>query len=685
MNTTATDSARTLTLLLSATVLFGAALLETGGIEHGWLFVSIAAALVWLACIPAADHGKLIPRDGFALLMALELVWLLVLPFLSPLPEVSLSYSLALLALPLVFFLSRATAANSALIRNIERVASAIAVAVMVLGLLEFLILRSRPSSLFLDSNLLAALANAFLFAAYGRCLGRWRSDGLRAALRSGPAAIVVVAVLTLIATTSLGGLLCFTAALSLMTLIVGRRQRQAWQGLLLLLILAGLMYQLVYSYQTHRPSPFARIAVEAREGGHATANQAGFLTERRELALSALAIYRDQPWYGSGTGTFKALYPAYRSKLDRSTGGNLVHNDYVQFLMEGGPLLLLPLLGILGALLMALAGAWRQFGSRNIPASDADYQKLGFATGALALAMHAVPNFVFYAISLSALMGYFLAQIRPAPISAPTFTATRATPAWLVPAGSALAGLILVFFIGLPSAFLHVRSGDCTLRACDQLRRANSSLPQFAKILTAVQPSWLPGREYLIDSYRQKAEAAPSRQERRRYAGEAIFESSTLLARYPLAYPQYLTLAGLLETYPEQADWLAEGVPASPEALYRKALSYDPTLAVARVKLATILRERSATREAYSLLIDGLEWRDVAMVGNRSRLAMLDIALPIAVRLGECREAREMADGLLAYDKEHRRAADIQSGLPVELDAIINVAGCGLAAEIAS
>ena len=39
-----------------------------------------------------------------------------------------------------------------------------------------------------------------------------------------------------------------------------------------------------------------------------------------------------------------------------------------------------------------------------------------------------------------------------------------------------------------------------------------------------------------------------------------------------------------------------------------------------------------------------------------------------IAVGLGECREAREMAEGLLAYDKGNRRATDIQSGLPGEL-----------------
>lgn len=685
MTTTARNPTRALVVTLSATIMFGAALLETGGINHGWLFISLSAALIWLACLPASDHDKLVPRDWFSVLMTLELVWLLVLPSLSPLPEISLSTSLALAALPAVFLLSRTIAADSMLCRNLELLASAIAVAVMLFGVLEFLIIRIRPSSLFLDSNLLAAFANAFLFAAYGRFLGRWQSAGFRSAFRSAPAAIVTAAILVLIATTSLGGLLCFLAVAGLMTLIAGRRGRAAWQGLLLMLTLAGLMYQFVYSYQTHRPSPLARIAVEATQDGHAPANQAGFLTERRELALSALAIYRDQPWYGSGTGTFKALYPAYRSKLDRSTGGNLVHNDYIQFLMEGGPLLLLPLFGILGALLVALAKAWQQFGSRSIPASGGDYRRLGFAAGGLALAMQAVPNFVFYAISLSALMGYFLAQIRPTSSSATAPATVRSTPAWLVPAGAALAALILVLFIGLPSAFLHVRSGDCTLRMCAQLRRVETSLPQFAKILTAIQPSWLPGREYLIDFYRLKAEAASSRQERRRFAGEAIFESSTLLARYPLAYPQYLTLAALLETYPDQQDWLAQGVPASPEALYRKALDHDPTLAIARVKLATILRERNELRAAFSLLIDGLEWRDVAMVGDTSRLAMLDTALPIAVRLGECREAREIADGLLAYDQGNRRATDIQAGLSGELDRIAKVPGCGLAAEIAS
>lgn len=683
MNPANTDASRPSIIALAAGLMFGTALLHNGGIDNSWLFASLTAALIWLACIPATDRGRLLPRDWFAWLMLLELIWLLCLPALSVLPEVSVTNSAALAALPLLFFLTRASIGQPGLRDRLENVAVTFGVAVMLLALFEFLVMRNRPSGPFLDANLLAAFCNVFLFPAWGRSLTRWQQAGFRAALRSRPAALAMLATVTLIVSTSLGGLLCFLGGLGLMTLIAGRRQLLPWKGAALLLLLAGLSYQGVYSYQLHRASPLSRIATEVETGGHATIRQAGFMTERRELVASALAIYRDGPWYGRGTGSFKALYPAYRSKNDVSTGGNLVHNDYVQFLMEGGPLLLLMPLGILAALLLALLQAGRDCGQRIARTAPLDHEPLGFASGALAVTLHALPNFIFYALPLSILMGGCLAVIRPAP-AAPAAIPTLPSrlPDWLLPAVAGLTGVVLLLFIGLPAAFVRIQSGDCNLRMCGDLKRDPATMTRFARMLTAVQPSWLTGRDYLVSTYARAAETAGNQAERRRNAGEAIYESSTLLARYPQAYPQYQVLAGLLQKYPDQQDWLAEGVPTTPEALYRTALRHDPTLAISRVGLAAILRGRGQHREAYDVLMEGLGWRDVGMVSDGSRLAMLEAAIPAAVSVGECREAREMADGLLAYTPEHAGALAIKRGLGDALEAIINTPGCGLPAE---
>ena len=45
---------------------------------------------------------------------------------------------------------------------------------------------------------------------------------------------------------------------------------------------------------------------------------------------------------FGIGVFCFPLLYPSFRSLLEQDTAGLFVHNDYVQFLVEGGvPLLL--------------------------------------------------------------------------------------------------------------------------------------------------------------------------------------------------------------------------------------------------------------------------------------------------------------------------------------------------------
>lgn len=69
----------------------------------------------------------------------------------------------------------------------------------------------------------------------------------------------------------------------------------------------------------------------------------------RREFLLSSVAMAKDHLWSGVGLGTWATLYPAY-ALFDDGHFANQAHNDWAQWLVEGG----IPML-----LLMAVIAGW--------------------------------------------------------------------------------------------------------------------------------------------------------------------------------------------------------------------------------------------------------------------------------------------------------------------------------------
>ena len=81
--------------------------------------------------------------------------------------------------------------------------------------------------------------------------------------------------------------------------------------------------------------------------------------TSVRLLLMDAtLSIYRDNPLTGAGVFVFPLVYRTIREPMDNDSYGSFVHNDYLQFLAEGGPLLVSALV------LFSLATVWRFAGA---------------------------------------------------------------------------------------------------------------------------------------------------------------------------------------------------------------------------------------------------------------------------------------------------------------------------------
>ncbi len=86
-----------------------------------------------------------------------------------------------------------------------------------------------------------------------------------------------------------------------------------------------------------------------------------GALEERLRFSRTTLAISRDYPLTGAGAGSFRYVYPGYKSRADVNRIVQYAHNDWAQFLAENG-LFGLGLLaaGIVGSLVPTLR-LWRK------------------------------------------------------------------------------------------------------------------------------------------------------------------------------------------------------------------------------------------------------------------------------------------------------------------------------------
>ncbi|RLA33395.1 MAG: hypothetical protein DRR03_07725 [Gammaproteobacteria bacterium] len=132
-----------------------------------------------------------------------------------------------------------------------------------------------------------------------------------------------------------------------------------------------------------------APVSGDLPDPGEGRARRFHLVTEDRdEIADSALVLRERFPVTGSGGGTFYGIYPITRQETMRAWNDH-VHNDYIQLLVETGPLGLL-LLG--GVVVLAFAKALTAQQRRRDPLT----RGMAFAVimGGSALMLHAITDF---------------------------------------------------------------------------------------------------------------------------------------------------------------------------------------------------------------------------------------------------------------------------------------------------
>jgi O-antigen ligase len=118
-----------------------------------------------------------------------------------------------------------------------------------------------------------------------------------------------------------------------------------------------------------------------------------------------AWAMFLDRPLLGWGFGTFHLLFAQYKAPLT-AEAGFYAHNDYLQFLLELGPIGLLLFLGFVASLIFYAV----QLGKKNTgELSVRHFYSFTLLAACLGMLVHSALNFNLYQLPIQMLLGLYV------------------------------------------------------------------------------------------------------------------------------------------------------------------------------------------------------------------------------------------------------------------------------------
>lgn len=609
----------------------------------------VLAALLYAAAhtcaMPAAALGTMLvfPATRGAGLAAGALIALFAtIPF-STLPSTSLWFAWILGLFPLGYLLGTTALARGARPEGALRAAAALIGLLAAWGVVEWLRFGGRSNGPFLDYNAFGAL---FYLAVPATVVALARATSRRVRLVLG--GFLALCLWALFATASRGAI--GILLLLLAPLVLGlRRAGTPWRApAAILLVLVGL------AYGTVRYLPENPVTREVVNLGSDQSTQ-----DRLAMWRSTLQMWRERPVTGQGLGSYKLHYLHYRSPDERSSSGDLAHNDYLQLLAEGGPLL--PALLVLAGLgTLVLAGRlWRRMGSGADPARRAAaLTGWGAVLPVLGLFVHAGANFIFYVAPLALLAGLLLARAQVAAGPVPLRRVRLAAHPRLAGAAYALAASLAVAAITLD--WLASQAFDAqnpwpvfAERRADPLARY-----RMATAFAALRPHHVAAQQALTASAIDLALADRAGPTGAVWAGLAVTHARAWLAASRGNPYVYAAMGQLLWHFPSLAPHMAPEFPDRPDAVLAQAVDRDPANPSHRLLLADFFVHQSEPDRALRVLLDSLPWTRIAV--SRDRVPVWQALLRQALTLADEQrhDARPVLAGMVSsFDPENATA----------------------------
>lgn len=500
-------------------------------------------------------------------------------------------------------------------------------------GIGEYLATGLRANGPVIDPSTWGAMQNLFFFAALAVFLGtRFERAWQPAVLVLGLAIFATAA----FAAYSRVGNFIFWAAL-IFIIAVCARHRDLRRRLAVVAIVSVVAFSAVNLY-----SPQSEAA--QHDEGYTLDVQSYGWSQRILMWESALDIYLESPVFGTGPGTFKLHYPRFRSPEEQRNSGNFVHNDYLQFLSEGGPLLLFFLLAFAGWL------TWRLFlrATQTVLGDRDAIEPMLLAVAMGTPLTHAIMNFPLYQVQILMLMGLLFArfahleapghQVRLAPRS------PRLSRALVV-----VIATLAVMPVALDLVTQDLVLDDDRVPVVHHLGDDSESYLSTMRVLTMLRSRNALNHFGMATIYRTTFDQLAGAPERESLAVASAIEYERGLAINPWHGQARGYYAGFLEENP----WLTEvpGIEWTPEALYRDGVARTPSSVEPYLRLAEFLRRQGRDDEAYRLLVDeAMPWANHRSANwERFRLELAREVLRGATARGDTRalaRLRELLDG---------------------------------------
>lgn len=632
------------TLLWAATALALAAslgLLSFGpDLEYLLPIYGLAFVLALMAVRPAQE---LTPFDW------LMLGWLLVVllnPLTSVVPASSWWLSIVIALQPLSLLAGSANAMAKEQWQKIWLVVCGIAAFVCLWMAAEFVSSGGqRANGPISDFNAAGTLVYLVLLPLLGQYLTGDRPQRPAQLLRL---ALITLFAFALFATASRGAVGVFALTGTLLIAVIAIQGRGV-EHRFVTIALAGAAIAGALVLNMAVSNPLVSDSLQTRNVTDLAHDQS---TQHRLLMWrSTLEIYQTYPYLGSGLGTFVMVYPAVRSPIETDTAGYHAHNDYLEFLAEGGPLLLAGLMLFAAWVAHTLYRVifdprWREHPER--------WQALAIALALSAALVHATVNFIFYVPAAAVLIALWNIRLRS------LMRNERAEPAQVEHKSTALGWVALTGFAGLVVLALNVYSANrfdpTKLQSNDY--SVGSSRYRQALLIRSFMPFDYVSLMYLVRAQTQEAI---------KWKGDTVGDA---WAKAALIDIEALRRSKRFDCIAESAHaWLAHlygdrlSVPMAkvdPLVLLDRATENNPTCMKLYADAAQIALQTERYADGLAVAEKALRWTDVRVTGRNETLAAIEALAELYLRAGHPRFADFYARQVLANDGTRAKARRI-------------------------
>ncbi|MEM7364282.1 MAG: O-antigen ligase family protein [Pseudomonadota bacterium] len=570
-------------------------------------------------------------------LMLAYVGWLVVLLYTSTLPDNSYYFAWMLSILPVVAITMSGLSEAQWRAATLFLLLPALVFAGW--GFVEYLATSRRPNGPIFDPSSFVVMCNLMFFIVLSSFLSE--RDHSRAGLWIWALVLVVLLVLALgvLSGHSRVGTVLFLLATSWVLGCLGVARYRYGSGppftsivSILVIVTAAFVFVSGYAGQEE--------AAEHGEGYTIDLQQDGW-SQRFAIWRGALRLYQEYPVFGAGPGTFKVHDPRFRDEGDLRNFGNFVHNDYLQYLAEGGPVLLFFLLMMLGwVVYLFTTRSWQILTSGGDPA---DREVLVLVAGVGALMAHALMNFALFHLQVQILLGLVFGRMIM--LVAPGRSAAIHVDKPVILKGASVvvvALLSVVLVLDAISEELVFQQG--AIPVVRDIREDPVSYYETMVTLSTLRSNKSANRIAMATLYRQSFDQFPVDQ---RYSlGLAVaLEYKAGLELNPWHDRVRGYFADFLEQNPEYQRVPEVGV--SPEALYREGARLTPVYIEAWLSLAFYLERVGREDEAYRLLVDeALPWLNLQHGDyHRTRNAFMKALLSRARAREDNAVLRELLD----------------------------------------